>query len=153
MTPNVERPPNSPTNGFVAFAGDSAAKSGAGCTEFSAGTGAGSGRAWEFVKRCDCFPLNSVLKYTSWDDREPAMSIRSTITAQVIEIAKRQKKALAPLTDDLPLLESGLDSLCLAVLVASLEDHLDLDPFADEGVGGFPVTFGDFVKLYENAAA
>jgi acyl carrier protein len=78
--------------------------------------------------------------------------IRSTITAQVIDIARRQKKKLAPLTDELPLLESGLDSLCLAVLVAALEDTLDLDPFADEAAGGFPVTFGDFVKLYENAA-
>lgn len=94
-----------------------------------------------------------MLKYISWDDWEFMMSIRSTITTQVVEIATRQKKVLAPLTDDLPLLESGLDSLCLAVLVASLEDTLDLDPFGDEGAGGFPVTFGDFVKLYENAAA
>jgi acyl carrier protein len=84
---------------------------------------------------------------------ELRMSIRSTITAQVIEVARRQKKVLAPLTDDLPLLESGLDSLCLAVLVAALEDALDLDPFGDEGAGGFPVTFGDFIELYENAAA
>jgi acyl carrier protein len=81
------------------------------------------------------------------------MSIRSTITDQVVEIARRQKKVLAPLTDDLPLLESGLDSLCLAVLVAALEDTLDLDPFNDEDAGGFPVTFGDLIKLYENAAA
>jgi acyl carrier protein len=56
------------------------------------------------------------------------------------------------LTDDLPLLDSGLDSLCMAVLVASLEDTLDLDPFADENIDGFPVTLGDFIKLYENAA-
>jgi acyl carrier protein len=81
------------------------------------------------------------------------MSIRSTITEQIIEIAQRQKKTLAPLTDDLPLLESGLDSLCIAVLVAALDDTLDLDPFGDDGNAGFPVTLGDFIKLYENAAA
>lgn len=81
------------------------------------------------------------------------MSIRSTITAQIIEIAKRQQKTLAPLTDDLPLLESGLDSLCLAVLVATLDDSLDLDPFANDNPAGFPVTLGDFIMLYENAAA
>ena len=81
------------------------------------------------------------------------MSIRSTITTEIVEIAKRQKKVLAPLTDELPLLESGLDSLCIAVLVASLEDMLDLDPFGDEGTAGFPVTLGDFIRLYENAAA
>ena len=80
------------------------------------------------------------------------MTIRSTITAEIVDVAKRQKKILAPLTDDLPLLESGLDSLCLAVLVAALEDKLDLEPFALEGAGGFPVTLGDFIKLYENAA-
>jgi hypothetical protein len=81
------------------------------------------------------------------------MSIRATITDQIIEIAQRQKKTLAPLSDDLPLLESGLDSLCIAVLVASLDDCLDLDPFGDDGSAGFPVTLGDFIKLYENAAA
>jgi acyl carrier protein len=81
------------------------------------------------------------------------VSIRSTITEQIIEIAGRQKKTLAPLTDDLPLLESGLDSLCIAILVAALDDTLDLDPFGDENNTAFPVTLGDFIKLYENAAA
>jgi acyl carrier protein len=80
------------------------------------------------------------------------MSIRSNIMAEIVDIASRQKKVLAPLTDDLPLLESGLDSLCLAVLVASLEDKLDIDPFVEEDAAGFPVTLGDFIKLYENAA-
>jgi hypothetical protein len=56
------------------------------------------------------------------------------------------------LTNDLPLLESGLDSFCLAVLVAALEDILDLDPFADDSASTFPVTLGDFIRLYENAA-
>ena len=81
------------------------------------------------------------------------MSIRSTITEQITQIAQRQKKKLAPLTDDLPLLESGLDSLCIAVLVASLDDTLDIDPFGDDGDVAFPVTLGDFIKLYENASA
>jgi acyl carrier protein len=81
------------------------------------------------------------------------MSIRSTIIEQIEEIASRQKKTLAPLTDDLPLLESGLDSLCIAVLVASLDDQLDLDPFASDDVMDFPVTLGDFIRLYERAAA
>ncbi len=78
--------------------------------------------------------------------------IRSTILAQIEEIAAQQKKTLAPLTDNLRLLESGLDSLCIAVLVASLDDRLDLDPFGSDGLNNFPVTLGEFIKLYENAA-
>jgi hypothetical protein len=81
------------------------------------------------------------------------MTIRSTILAQINRIADQQKKTLAPLTDDLPLLQSGLDSLCFAILVASLDDSLDLDPFGAETAIGLPVTLGDFIKLYEDAAA
>jgi hypothetical protein len=58
---------------------------------------------------------------------------------------------LPPLNDDLPLLESGLDSLGFAILVARLEDQLGTDPFAAEGEVAFPVTLGDFIGLYEGA--
>jgi acyl carrier protein len=81
------------------------------------------------------------------------MSIRSEIIASFEQVAKEQGKHLAPLSDDLGLLESGLDSLCLAVVVARLDDTLGLDPFSAEDEVEFPVTVGDFVKLYENAAA
>jgi aryl carrier-like protein len=77
------------------------------------------------------------------------MTIRSTITAQIELIAASQNKTLAPLTDDLVLLESGLDSLCFAILVAQLEDELGFDPFTLSDDVYFPVTFGDFVKFYE----
>ena len=60
---------------------------------------------------------------------------------------------LAPLSDNLELLESGLDSLCFAIIVASLEDVLGVDPFSEDEEFSFPVTFGDFVESYENAAA
>jgi len=81
------------------------------------------------------------------------MTIRSTILAQVTAVAAQQKKKLAPLTDGLPLVDSGLDSLCIAVLVASLDDRLNIDPFAGNDNLAFPVTLGEFIKLYENAAA
>jgi acyl carrier protein len=81
------------------------------------------------------------------------MSVRSVIMEQIVQVAERQRKTLAPLNDDLLLLDSGLDSLCLAIIVASLDDELGLDPLsASDGVT-FPVTVGDFVRLYENAAA
>jgi acyl carrier protein len=78
------------------------------------------------------------------------LSIRSTIFTLITEIANQQNKSLAPLSDSLPLIESGLDSLCIAILVASLDERLDLDPFPTAAV--LPVTLGDFVALYENAA-
>lgn len=78
------------------------------------------------------------------------MSVRSTITAQFEQVALEQKRTLARLSDDLRLLDSGLDSLSFALIVVRLEESLGYDPFdvADEIT--FPVTFGDFVKLYEN---
>jgi hypothetical protein len=60
---------------------------------------------------------------------------------------------LAPLTDDVSLLESGLDSLCFAVVVARLEDVLGVDPFSEAEDARFPVTLGDFIRFYENAAS
>lgn len=59
---------------------------------------------------------------------------------------------MVPLTDDLPLLNSGLDSLCFAIIVARLEDSLGIDPLSSTDDAVFPVTLGDFVKFYENAA-
>ena len=70
------------------------------------------------------------------------MSIRSTILAQIVEIAEQQKRRLMPLNDNLPLLESGLDSLCIAVLVASLDERLNLDPFSSDSNFDLPVTVG-----------
>ncbi len=81
------------------------------------------------------------------------MLIRTVIIAQIEEIAAQQKKRLLPLTDNLPLLDSGLDSLCIAILVAALDDRLSLDPFGMDGLNSFPKTLGEFIKLYENTAA
>jgi acyl carrier protein len=78
------------------------------------------------------------------------MSIRATIISQFEQIAVEQKKKVVPLTDDLNLLESGLDSLSFALVVARLEDELGIDPFNVTEDLKFPVTFGDFIKLYEN---
>jgi hypothetical protein len=79
-------------------------------------------------------------------------AVRADVLAQFDLVAKEQHKTLAPLTDDLVLLDSGLDSLCLAIIVARLEDALGVDPFARADDGDFPVTLGDFIRLYEDAA-
>lgn len=79
------------------------------------------------------------------------MSIRSEVITQFERVALEQDKDLAPLADSLPLIDSGLDSLCLAIVVARLQDALDVDPFSAAEDARFPVTFGDFVQFYENA--
>jgi acyl carrier protein len=80
------------------------------------------------------------------------MQIKLTIVDQMTKVAREHGKTLAPLRDDLVLLDSGLDSLGFAVLVARLEDTLGIDPFTAAEDAMFPVTFGDFVKVYENGA-
>ena len=80
------------------------------------------------------------------------MSVKAAVIAQVRQIAEDNKKTLPPLTDDLILLDSGLDSLAIAVLVARLEETLGLDPFTDSDEMAYPVTLGDFITLYEHAA-
>ena len=80
------------------------------------------------------------------------MNIRSEIATQFTEVAEKQGLQLAPLTDNLALLESGLDSLCFAMIVARLEGQLGLDPFSASEDTLFPVTYGEFVRFYENAA-
>jgi acyl carrier protein len=72
--------------------------------------------------------------------------------SQMQQIADEQGRTLAPLSDELVLLDSGLDSLGFAVLVARLEDSLGLDPFTASEDVYFPVTLGDFVKAYEHGA-
>lgn len=78
------------------------------------------------------------------------MSTRSEVVDQFVKVAREHDKELPPLTDDLPLLESGLDSLCFAIIVTRLEDSFGVDPFSTESTL-FPVTFGEFVRLYEAA--
>jgi acyl carrier protein len=80
------------------------------------------------------------------------MSLKSTIIAELLQVAKEQERQLAPLTDDLVLLESGLDSLGFAILVARLEDTLGFDPFTVSEDAYYPVTLGDFITFYDNAA-
>jgi acyl carrier protein len=79
------------------------------------------------------------------------MSVRAVIFDQVRLVAADNNKTLLPLTDDLLLLESGLDSLCIAILVANLEDKLRIDPFGSGDDVEIPTTFGDLVRLYESA--
>jgi acyl carrier protein len=79
------------------------------------------------------------------------MSIRARVISEIAQIRQGSEKHFPPLTDDLVLLESGLDSLGIAILVTRLEDALGVDPFNEPEVTRPPVTLGDFIRLYENA--
>ena len=81
------------------------------------------------------------------------MSIKATIFSEIERIASEERNSLPPLTEDLVLWElSGIDSLAVAILVARLEETLGLDPFSDSDDVSYPVTIGDFIRVYENAA-
>jgi hypothetical protein len=80
------------------------------------------------------------------------MIVRSEIIDQFTQVAREQGIMLAPLTDDLALLDSGLDSLCFAIVVIRLEGLLGIDPFSSSENVLFPVTFGEFVRFYDSAA-
>lgn len=76
--------------------------------------------------------------------------VRKVIVESIQRIAEENDLELSPsLNDDSVLLESGLDSLGFAILVADLEGSLGFDPFVmmDEPV--YPNTLGEFVAIYQ----
>jgi acyl carrier protein len=80
------------------------------------------------------------------------MDMRSVIIPAIESVASEQGKTLRPLSDDLVLLESGLDSLCFAILVTRLEDEVGFDPFTLSDDVYFPVTLADLIRFYDDAA-
>jgi len=76
------------------------------------------------------------------------MSVRSTIVSQFEQVASMSGIPFVPLADDVPLQNSGIDSLGIAVLLTRLEDEFGVYAFTD-AEEEFPVTFGDLVRLYE----
>jgi len=80
------------------------------------------------------------------------MSVRSEIISHFESVVKEQNHNLSPLCDGLLLMDSGLDSLCFAVIVARPEDELGFDPFSASEEIELPVTFSGFVKIFEAGA-
>jgi acyl carrier protein len=79
--------------------------------------------------------------------------MRDRIISVFTEVAASQGRTLAPLSDDIKLTECGLDSLSFAIVVATLEDALGVDPFNSDEWVDFPVNLGDFVHLYDHGVA
>jgi len=81
------------------------------------------------------------------------VSARSTIVSLLHQVAAEHGRTLVPLTDELKLFESGLDSLGVAIVVMRLAELLGSDPLADGSAVRYPITLGDFVRLYESSSA
>lgn len=76
-------------------------------------------------------------------------TLRDKIVLAIKDIAEmRDAKLAEELTDDTVLLESGLDSLGFAILVARLEEQLSYDPFVLMDEPTYPRTLGEFISIY-----
>jgi hypothetical protein len=77
------------------------------------------------------------------------MAAREFVISLMEQVAKEQAMELAPLSEETTLDETGLDSLCWAVIFARLEAATGFDPFFDGSA--LPVRVGDVFKIYERA--
>ncbi len=78
--------------------------------------------------------------------------LRDKITTAIHETADMRGIEVNVLVDETVLLESGLDSLGFAILVARLEEELGYDPFVLMDVPVYPRTLGEFVEIYQRFA-
>ncbi len=77
------------------------------------------------------------------------MTIRDSITGELIALYEEDELEVPELSDDLVLLDTDLDSLGFAVLVTRLDEVLGFDPFAEVDEPVYPATFGEFLAVYE----
>ena len=77
------------------------------------------------------------------------MSIQEAVHQAFRDVAAEQDVSIeTEIQDELVLLESGLDSLGFAILVAELENRLGYDPFVLMETPVYPKTMSDFVEMY-----
>lgn len=81
------------------------------------------------------------------------MSIAEKIKSLMRKIAEENEVELNPqISSETVLLQSGLDSLGFAILVARLEEDIGYDPFTLMEEPIYPQTFGELVEIYERFA-
>ncbi|GAB58424.1 acyl carrier protein [Rheinheimera nanhaiensis] len=80
------------------------------------------------------------------------MNIEQQIKDSLSQVALLANcQLIADINNDTVLLQSGLDSLGFAMLVAQLEEDLGIDPFSQMQIAVYPRTFGEFVGIYQQA--
>lgn len=79
-------------------------------------------------------------------------NIRDIISTTFTRVFSEQVEGapLPLLSDDLVLLETGLDSMGFAILVVELEEILGFDPFSISEEAFYPSSLGEFISFYEN---
>ena len=75
------------------------------------------------------------------------MSVRSEILDQFKQVAHEQDKRLGPLSDELPLMDSGLDSLCFAIIVSRAGNRAGRGPIQRERRRSLPRESGRVYTL------
>jgi aryl carrier-like protein len=70
----------------------------------------------------------------------------------LLQLLEEDGMSAVELTPDTVLLDTGLDSLGLAVLVTRLETELGYDPFSLMTEAVYPRTLNDFVVIYDKYA-
>lgn len=76
--------------------------------------------------------------------------MRALVLRLIEEVAESADcKLVGEINDETVLLESGLDSLGFAILVARLEEELGRDPFTENDEVIYPRTLGEFLAVYE----
>ena len=85
--------------------------------------------------------------------REATVALRETIIEKFNEALEQidSDKEYLTIRDEQILLDTDLDSLGFAILVALLDEELGFDPFQLMQTPVYPTTFGEFVNIYENA--
>ena len=78
------------------------------------------------------------------------MTTRNAILSEFNQVLKDSGvNSAVEMHDDTILLDSGLDSLGFAILVARLEEKLGYDPFVLMKEPIYPTTFAEFVAIYD----
>jgi len=75
------------------------------------------------------------------------------LSAMSVVATNTSSNLIQNINDNTILLESGLDSLGFAILVAQLEEDLGYDPFSMMAEPVYPRTFGELVEIYERFSA
>jgi acyl carrier protein len=78
------------------------------------------------------------------------MDYREIIIDKIIELLAEDDKEIPELTEEMILLDSGLDSLGFAILVTVLDEQLGFDPFTESEDPIYPTTLKEFISVYES---
>lgn len=77
------------------------------------------------------------------------MNVRDSILDELSKLFVEDGLTCPSLDDSLVLLETDLDSLGFAVLIARLDERLGYDPFSMMTEPVYPVTLGELIEIYD----